>query len=244
MSEYDPPEDVSPQICDLIKRMLTVDVNGRITLSQIKTHPGFTMLTPGALVLPKPLPLPLILESIEIQSLDPSIPDFLKQIGLTEADLQEGLSVEGMTQPKHFIFLLIRGVSFDSLPWGDEEAPQSSLYLDNLRLNFGNPFDQGVSKFGFYLGAVHLYQKRTIERIAGGYDRTVIIVQKHLIDCGFLWYYPHDQLILARRKADMTDLMIRIEFCQYERLRLVVGLASADDLGFVQWVDSVSKLFL
>ncbi|KAH7925073.1 Pkinase-domain-containing protein [Leucogyrophana mollusca] len=52
--KYDMPAYIDPQAKDLLSRMLVVDVNRRITITEILAHPWFNKNTPGILYVPAP----------------------------------------------------------------------------------------------------------------------------------------------------------------------------------------------
>ena len=223
------------EIKDLISRMLCVEADKRITIEQIKTHPAFRLLLPPDYVFPAPLPAPNIIESIDPALLSPSIIAVLQQIGFKDDDLRDQLMADHSTMAKTFLFLMLRRLSFDSLPWGDDEQPVVSLDITpDTVLGFNYPSQ--------YLANIVVFQEREIDDIVMRYDNAVTMLQKYLTECEFLWYYPHDELIMARRLVDGTDIVIRIVFLGNEKLKLIASLVSGDALALPPLIDTLGKL--
>ena len=223
------------EIKDLISRMLCVEADKRITIEQIKTHPAFKLLLPPDYVFPAPVPAPNIIESIDPAMLSPSIVAVLQQIGFKDDDLRDQLMAEHSTMAKTFLFLMLRRLSFDSLPWGDDEQPVVSLDVTpDTVLGFNYPSQ--------YLANIVVFQEREIDDIVMRYDNVVTMLQKYLTECEFLWYYPHDELIMARRLVDGTDIVIRIVFLGNEKLKLIASLVSGDALALPPLIDTLGKL--
>ena len=227
------------EIKDVISRMLCVDPDKRITLDEIKAHPAFHLLIPPNYVVPTPLPEPNILEPIDPANLSPEIVEVLHQIGFVDDnELREELMAENSTMAKRFLFLMLRRLTFDSLPWGDEEKPVVSLCLTpETTLDFSDPVDSTV----MYQANLVSFAKREIDDITLRHDNVMTMLQQYLTECGFLWFYPHDQLIMARRLADGTDIAIRVVFLGNEKMKLVICLAAGDELALSQLADSISK---
>ena len=69
--------------------MLTVDVSQRITLDQIKEHPGFRILMPEEYILPTPFPAVNVPDPIDPASLSPEIIQILNHIGFEDEEINE-----------------------------------------------------------------------------------------------------------------------------------------------------------
>ena len=119
--EYRMP-DFPPEIQDLISRMLQVDPQKRITLSEIKAHDAFRWDLPKFYTFPSPLPLPVVLEPIDPATLEPETMDVLRQLGFDENELEDELRSNEQNMAKAFVYMLTKTVSFDSLPWNFEES--------------------------------------------------------------------------------------------------------------------------
>ena len=224
------------ELKDLISRMLTVEAEKRITIEQIKRHPALRLLIPPDYVFPAPLPPPLITESVDPASLSPSIISVLRQIGFNnDEELREELTADRSTMAKTFLFLMLRRLSFDSLPWGDEERPVVSLGITPETVLEFRPPSQ-------YLANIVVLQERSIDNIGMRHDNVVTLLQQYLTECGYLWYYPHDDLIMARRLIDGTDVVIRITYTGNESLRLIASLVAGDCIALAPFLDTLGKL--
>jgi BR serine/threonine kinase len=211
-------------IKDLIAKMLTVDPRSRIGVVEIKQHPAYRLLLPADYVFPRPLALPIISEPIDLDRLAPGIVTNLRAIGFQdENELRNELGSAEQTRAKEFVFLMRRKWDFDALPWGQQPGWVSIQDLDES-------VEESI-----------VFERREIGNITRRYDNLVILIQQYLGECGFEWLYPHDQLIYGRREADGIDLVIEIEYVGYEQLKVVLGLASGDDIGFCQFADMMSR---
>ena len=228
------------EIKDIISRMLCVEVDKRITLDEIKAHPAFRLLMPEKYVFPRPLPDPNIVESIDPATLSPQIVEVLHQLGFVDdKELRAELMAETSTMAKRFLFLMLRRLTFDSLPWGDEESPVVSLEVTpETSLKSDDPVDSTT----MYQANLVVFQQREIDDIAMRHDNLMTLLQNYLTECEFKWFYPHDQLIMARRMVDGTDVTIRVVFLGNEKLKLVISLAAGDELALSQLTDAISKL--
>jgi BR serine/threonine kinase len=230
------PASVPADVQDLIRRMLTVDPLKRMGVSQIREHPAFRGFVPADFVLPRPIPAPHVVEPIDPKSIDPELIRTLNNIGLSdEKELREQLAAEGCTYAKTFLFLMLHRTSFECLPWGGEDDPVVvSLGVQSGKLlGFG-----GDDTFG---SGIEVFRTEVIRDVSTMYENLIVILQKHLTECGYDWFFPNDVLLMARCDIDGTDLVIKIEFAGYDKMNVEVGLASGDDMGFTRFVDSLSR---
>ena len=111
------PSDFHPDAKDLISKMMTVDVNQRITIDGIKNHPAFLYGLPRVYVIPTPIPLLNLQEPMNISCLNPKILQTLSRIGITKEECVENLQAEGSNQIKEFVDLMLQNNHLDDLPW-------------------------------------------------------------------------------------------------------------------------------
>ena len=140
MGRYQMPA-FSPEIQDLVARMLTVDVTKRITLEQIKAHPAFHIGYPRNYTIPSPLPLPSLPDPIDTSSLDPKIFKVLLDLGyFSEGEVKAQLESTSTNMAKVFVHMLTSSMSLEWLPWdgetGEEEVPAENFLIDENPIAF------------------------------------------------------------------------------------------------------------
>lgn len=107
-----------PEFQDLIRKMLTVDVESRITIEGIKAHPAFRNRLPATYVVPSPLPFANFLGPMDPQALSNDVVDVLNQIGFTDAaELTEQLQSSDNSMAKVFVAMLASTMDLEQLPW-------------------------------------------------------------------------------------------------------------------------------
>ena len=123
----------SPDVQDLVHRMLITDPNLRISIPQIKEHPCFKNSIPNNYILPHPIPFPTNLEIIDINSLQNDIIQTLIRIGFNdEQEIFNELSSTENTMAKVFVRMLTSQSDFEQLPWEKSYSSQhSNLFLNN-----------------------------------------------------------------------------------------------------------------
>ncbi|OAX42455.1 Pkinase-domain-containing protein [Rhizopogon vinicolor AM-OR11-026] len=109
--KYTLPDHIDPLAKDLITRMLVVDVNRRITIPEIMTHPWFNKPTPGIVYVPAPSVDKLALPLASPSCIDPDLLESLRVIWGKHGDIEkiraDLLSPAGEgTSAKAFYFLL------------------------------------------------------------------------------------------------------------------------------------------
>ncbi|OHS99814.1 putative CAMK family protein kinase [Tritrichomonas foetus] len=110
-----------PEIQDLISRMLTVNIEERIKLDQIKEHPAFHLFLPKNYSIPNPIPLPFLPEPIDVSTIDEKLFTVLVHLGfLDESEIKDELESKTHNMAKVFCHILTTGFSLESLPWDDE----------------------------------------------------------------------------------------------------------------------------
>ncbi|OHS94136.1 hypothetical protein TRFO_39691 [Tritrichomonas foetus] len=140
---------------------------------------------------------------------------------------------------------MLKRLSFESIPWDENDSPVVPLNLTkDTEITSLNPFQETENWMPFYQSSIPFFQMQVIDNITQRYEVVVTSMQRYFTECGFKWFYPHDLLILARQMNDYTDLLIRVEYLDDEKLRLYICLASGDDLGFSALVAGISKVLL
>lgn len=147
--EYEMPPTLNPNVQDLISKMLVVDPSKRITLEEIKKHPAFRVNLPEEYILPTPLPLPLINESINPSDIQPQLLKVMKQIGYKDdQELANDLKEEGQTMAKVFHYMLTRQTDIASLPWETSSHHihiQKNLSTQSISENQENQTDNSIN---------------------------------------------------------------------------------------------------
>lgn len=132
--KYVMPDTFPPVIQDLISRMLCVDPKNRITIDDIKIHPAFRIGLPDAYIVPKPISSGLLIEPVEISTIDFAIVPVLQHIGYeTEDEAIQELVCEGHTMGKVFYSMYKKSLTPEALPWpsdgfSSEESVPAELF--------------------------------------------------------------------------------------------------------------------
>ena len=122
------PSDVQ----DLIKRLIVVDPEQRLTIEQIKAHPCFRRGLEDNYQLPKPIPIIAHEESIDPSLLPQEILNILTQIGFQDQnELNEELLSNKNTMAKVFVSMLTVKLDFEKLPWDESSKETKSNSLDD-----------------------------------------------------------------------------------------------------------------
>lgn len=153
--------NIHEDLKDLIAKMLIVDPNQRITISQIKEHPGFKMFLQDGYITPTPIPLPYLPEPLSISDTPNSIFETLTHLGFdSEDDVKKELTADHHNMAKVFYFMLMNTISLRNLPWksskenqNEDEIPvDDERFMITAQQNFaGNisstdPFKRGPKK--------------------------------------------------------------------------------------------------
>lgn len=222
--------DFPDPIKDLLRRMLCVDPQQRITLEQIKAHECFKLLMPQGFVFPTPFPEVSIPDPIDPNSISPDIMGILKQIGFdNEEDLRQELIASQTTEAKQFLFMMLRRVSFDTLPWCGNPIPDVKLKIDpTVVINFEDPF---LADEQYQVG-IPFVKYTVAENCTKKHEELVIAIQQYLTKNDFEFYYPHDLLILSRKKDGSLEIFFRFEYLPEEKITVKVFLTKGDDDAF------------
>ena len=146
--------DFEAPIQDLISKMLTVDPNQRITITQIKQHPAFRMYVPEDYIFPTPIPLPYIPDPINLSDVNVNVYKVLIQLGYNnEDDIKAELTAKTHTMAKVFYTMLMNTVSLKTLPWSSLHGVPTGSEIDQEAFivtphtSFGTPSFQTTDPF-------------------------------------------------------------------------------------------------
>ena len=115
---------------DLIKKMLVVDPEKRITLKEIKAHPAFIEFLPPEYPLPTPLPLSSLKEPIDASMVDQTVLLILKAIGYaSEEEIMKELQTDHQTMAKVFYKMAIKKMTLGLPEWpmSDSESDFTTI---------------------------------------------------------------------------------------------------------------------
>ena len=122
-----------PDIKNLVKRMMHVDPEKRITLQEIKEHEAFRRGLPEYYVCPSPLPIPLLTTPVDPASLSEDVVDVLVQLGFQDQEERnKQLESTEHTLVKAFVYMLTNENIFEGLPWEQDESSRSSEFDDPM----------------------------------------------------------------------------------------------------------------
>lgn len=155
-----------PEIQDLISRMLAVDPTKRITIDQIKEHPGFKLGFPKNYLVPSPLPLPSLPDPIPVDRIDAKVFSVLTHLGYSdERDVKAELESSESNMAKVFYHMMTSTMSVEILPWegetleGMHPSEDNFMVEDNAPVVFtsSDPFHRERITQALSLGSPDLY---------------------------------------------------------------------------------------
>ena len=220
------PSNFNPDVQDLIRRMLTVDVNQRITIEEIKQHPAFLYGIPSTYVIPTPIQLSSLNEPMDTSCLTKSIIEALQRIGISEEECKQSLEMEGTNQVKEFVDLMLQRTHLDDLPWEKAitELPNrvmSSGFGDAVLSTDGLPMTEETMSFTevpkslayrpVWLPSTPQINFDVTDVYGPSHIPLVDImadIQKMFIDLSIPFLYPSDMIIIGKYES---DTFIRME---------------------------------
>lgn len=144
------PDSFSPELKDLISKMINLDPNQRLSTEQIIQHPAFSINLPYGYIFPSPIPLPKLFDPVDPSKVDEKVFKTLKQIGYaSDEELNHDLSSNENTMAKVFYFMLTHSLKLEDLPWDQSNQNQISAYYSlssndsEISLNLSIGSDQG-----------------------------------------------------------------------------------------------------
>jgi BR serine/threonine kinase len=253
------PPQLDAPLVDLIRGILVVDCAKRFTIAQIKAHPGFRIGLDDGYVLPTPLPLPRLLEPIEVTEADQPSLDVLEQLGFADTEDVRGLLRSPQANmAKIFFAMLTQRTDVSAIPWASpgQDAPA---------IDIGASFDDGqmelyrsivgAQSFGSLTGslsksfpaAAHLNVDPR-DRNAGEEGELSMVVripvvtlmtmlQQHLRANGVEFFHPNDRTLLLRRSTGWTYALTAVG-ADGESLSLFLGALGARDETDAVWLNA------
>lgn len=233
--------NLSSDFQDLISKMLQVDPKCRITLSEIKQHPAFRRGLIHEYECPVPQPLPRDLPKYDINTLSDTAIDVLKQLGLTESEIEEEVTSDDNTPVKMFCYMLESRISFDSIDWESRVLPDvplmispttsfsfslesSALSLSQNKYSLAEKAIIGLDNISeIYLNEKDIETKANDEKVMG-------VLQTFLTRHGFLWVFPNDFLLLTR--GHEIDIIIKFISGEKSNNSVHICLFSGNDNEF------------
>ena len=213
-----------PRLCDLISRMLTLDVSRRITIPEIKAHECFVRDLPVGYVVPKPIPN-VTHEPVPFDSLPPELLEVFHRIGFNDDDeLRADLETREFSVAKVFTHLMTNRYDYLGLPWecaGSEEShapseivmePSNTAYAvigsDPFHRHITSQPSQSLEMYS--LAQRPAWQFMEIEpqpadeehRVACGSmgsAEVMCAIQQVAQGFGMQWFHPDDVTIIARQ---------------------------------------------
>lgn len=126
--EYSIPESFSPEIKDLISKMINIDPNQRPSTDEIMKHPAFSINLPFGYILPSPIPIPKLFDRVDPTKINENIFKTLKQIGYeSDEELRHDLTSDDNTMAKVFYFMLTHSLKLEDLPWDQSNNDQIAI---------------------------------------------------------------------------------------------------------------------
>jgi BR serine/threonine kinase len=235
------PDGFATDVRELIDGMLTVNPAKRITISELKEHPAFRMNLPRDYKLPCPLPLPILIDPIDLAAVPRDVILILLNIGyLSEEEIGAELGCPKSTKAKIFYQMLCEkrlGTRlFEMLPWDAPSShsprhtpeiysivPQSlpgDAYCTGQPDRFGRrPLINAHSLEAFSIPQREVMGPDTqLDLVTGGLGETTFSLPKTIeaVQCfldrfGFTFFYYTDRQLIAKSTTDDCHLIVTIE---------------------------------
>ena len=239
MGRYQMPA-FAPEIQDLIGRMLLVDPSKRITIADIKEHPGFRIGYPRNYQVPTPLPLPNLPDPITVESIDPKVFTVLTDLGyVNEKDIKSELEASKTNMAKVFVHMLTSTMSLDWLPWNDEigdgvaedeflvEDPQPMAFMEQ---SSSDPFHrpQKITQ-QLSLGSPDLFSfvekstwgaevppppvganKVTVGKMTSTLPKICASLEQLITGHSYKYFHPNDETLLMKVEDGEVYIIIKV----------------------------------
>lgn len=252
----------------LIAKMLTVDVNSRITMKEIKESEAFRLFCPETYVVPIPLPLPNTQDPISEAEVDKQYFPVLRNIGYPsdEAIMQELVS-PGATDAKMFYYLLTSQLDVKSLPWDgipseplpDEErfmmtprmmAPVGSLHTNDAFFRRPKVPSPGSPDFYSFVDKswanvdVGVITNTVIEFEPVSTDPEVLMatIQAKLVDLNCMFLFPNDNNLIVNCQHDDLYIMITMIFREVGWATIALEMQSGDQDAFQAFAEEIKEV--
>ena len=227
--KYTIPESMPEVAANLIKQMLVVNPEKRITIDMIKKDPFFRINLPEGYVCPWPLPVRAMNDPFEMASIPKEVVEILKRIGFTdEAELTRDLTSTNHTVAKVFVAMLTFHGGFDQLDWSksDGGTQAETIIIDPsgtegtfqraLRLRSSADSASFINSCALRpdwsvateTGNVPL-QSLTIKSSRSDVE-LLLAVQRILSARGWQWFHPDGESIIAKKE----DTFVGVDLLQ------------------------------
>lgn len=219
------PKHFPDDIKDLIKKMLTVEPEKRITIAEIKEHKAFLNGYPKSYVLPSPIPIPDLEEPLSIDDIPDSHFESLCQLGISRDEARDQLTSAGTNVSKVFVNMLLQNQEFENLPWNEAVSALPECENDEFFLTEG--FGQGMidnsglasqwqqehdsfapGRFSLtkpmYLPSATREEyeaEETFEQSCVSLPVLFANLQKILIENSFVFFHPNDVTLIAKNRS-------------------------------------------
>jgi BR serine/threonine kinase len=257
------PADLPPDLQDLIRQMLCVDADKRITIAGIKAHPAFRMFLPTAYMAPVPLPIPTLVEPIDPGVLDDGAVAVLKSIGY---QTDEELMARKTSMAKVFVLMYTRSRSVEDYPWPG--APLDDGDIDSVFLmpaqtigtegSARSPFSKRSPITGS-IGPVHSLaaptpwgndpvpefepeEEQALTEIALPLERVMGAIQGWLTQQGICWFHPNDRVIVGRTVDKAAYVEFEAAPSGTNQIDIFVRRIRGPAQRFAQIIDGVTDL--
>ena len=253
------PSDVQ----DLIRRMLTVDPNKRITISEIKQHPCFHRNLPAGYVIPNPLPFPAVSSPISISDLSPTEVSVLGKIGFSNlSELKSELECPENTMAKVFVHMLTSNCDLEQLPWDESDSARDHSQLDSSSFII-NPSQNIYTSPGSFHNAASYEGNSFVSHPIWDYEEANVMsvllekqaeidgrtmwhimrdVQVAANDCGLQWFHPNRITIYARTQDATFYASVFAMYLLEWKIKLCVRLHKGQQYQFEDFADRLFQV--
>jgi BR serine/threonine kinase len=244
--------DFPGEVKDLITRILEVNPLNRISIPLIKAHRAFRMDLPPNYNCPAPLPFPIAIEPVQIETIDANLLETLHNIGYDQNEkLFADLRSTETTRAKVFYLALSNQMSMSMLPWQQDPDLIGDGFDDDFMFK-PEAYDSYGEGSGEKIFSASATGDSLIERtlfsdegpsyacncttefeVGVSLQSLVVALHDYLGRRRFAWFYPNQWRILARRDAmDVMDVIFEIA-PDLASLKLLVSLVQgpANDYG-------------
>ena len=259
--------DFPPDIADMIRRMITVDPMKRITIEQLKMHPGFRRGLADGYVLPTPLPFNTYSSPVDIATVSEDMMNVLRQIGYTdEEELREELHAPTNNMAKVFIAMLTEQLDLENLPWdqsskaaedtltsggfmdcqkGDELGDDSDPFHRHEHLKVQNSMDiasMSVARPFFSLETTcvtSVLQEVSTEVYGMSIWNVMAKVEEACASFGFQYFHPDPVTVYMRSSDGQCYMSVNADFMLSDELTVRLVLHKGSEEQFQSFKESL-----
>jgi hypothetical protein len=259
------PLQIPRELKDLLRQILCVDVDKRITISGIKAHPAFRLCLPGPYQIPSPLPLPTLLDPIDPAALDDGVIAVLKSIGYQDdEEIDRELRSDSTSMAKVFFLMYTRGRSVEDYPWPDA-GDGAAADIDSVFLmpaqpiategSTQSPFTRRPSMPGS-IGPVRSFaapaawgnepwvveaeEEQALTEIQLPVVVVMAALQGLLTEQGIVWLHPSDRMIVGRTPDKGIYVELEAVPSGAEQIDLFVRMIKGAGARFTEFVEGVT----